>query len=394
LQPANPLKNRSVLFSALAGFTYGLFCRLAFTRDSPLKDLWGVMTIGFLGVMPLAVGFISAFFAVRAGKRGPATWVGLPIVTTVALFAGSFVLFWEGIICLTMLLPLALVMAILGGALGGFCARRFGKTPLLCVAILPFVVSAAERWAGPAYEVREVATSIAIDASPAVVWRQIERVPPIRIEEQRFSWTQKIGFPRPIEATLSGAGVGAVRHATFAGGVLFIETVTEWDAGRRLGFDIRADTASIPPHTLDEHVTIGGRYFDTLHGEYRIEARPDGTTLLHLSSRHRLSTTFNFYARLWTDAVMRDIQDNILFVIRNRCEKSTTHAREQAVLHLQRPTAASSPAPPGWLPPAECSRHLTPAVRCPAPACSKSGRESSARPTIRADSPARHRSAY
>src|ERR1051326_4386077 len=129
LQPANPLKNRSVLFSALAGFTYGLFCRLAFTRDSPLKDLWGVMTIGFLGVMPLAVGFISAFFAVRAGKRGPATWVGLPIVTTVALFAGSFVLFWEGIICLTMLLPLALVMAILGGALGGFCARRFGQTP-------------------------------------------------------------------------------------------------------------------------------------------------------------------------------------------------------------------------------------------------------------------------
>ena len=46
----------------------------------------------------------------------------------------------------------------------------------------------------------------------------------------------------------------------------------------------------------------------------------DDRTLLHLSRRHRLSTTFNFYAHISTDAVMRDIQENLLFVIRNRCE--------------------------------------------------------------------------
>jgi hypothetical protein len=247
--------------------------------------------------------------------------VGLPVLTTLALVLSSFVLFWEGIICMTMLLPVALAMSIVGGALGGVCAQRFGKTPMLCVAILPFVVAAGEQWAGPAFEVREVATSIAIQAPRATVWREIERVAPIGVEEQRFSWSQKIGFPRPLEATLSGTGVGAVRHATFAGGVLFIETVTLWEPERRLGFDIRADTVNIPPHTLDEHVTIGGRYFDALHGEYRIEERPEGGIVLHLASQHRLSTTFNFYARLWTDAVMRDIQENILYVIRNRCER-------------------------------------------------------------------------
>jgi hypothetical protein len=140
-----------------------------------------------------------------------------------------------------------------------------------------------------------------------------------------------------------------VRHATFAGGVLFIETVTEWDAGRRLGFDIRADTASIPPHTLDEHVTIGGRYFDTLHGEYRIEARPDGTTLLHLSSRHRLSTTFNFYARLWTDAVMRDIQDNILFVIRNRSRRvRRMRVSKRSYTYNDLPPLLPPPRPAGY----------------------------------------------
>jgi hypothetical protein len=317
----NLLKDRTVLYSGLVGLAYGLFCRMSITFKFA-ENLVGSMTIGFLMVMPLAVGFISVFLAVRSGRRGVMTWLALPAVTTLSLSLGAFLLFWEGFLCLVMWLPVALVMALIGGGFGGLCALRFGRKPLVCVAILPFVVSAAEKWIGPSYEIREVKTDIAIQAPPNVVWRQIERVPAIGIQEQRFSWSQKIGFPRPVEATLSGEGVGAVRHATFAGGVLFVETVTDWDRGRRLGFDIKADTVNIPPHTLDEHVTIGGPYFDTLHGEYTIEPRPDGTTVLHLVSRHRLSTTFNFYARIWVDAVMRDIQENILYVIRNRCERA------------------------------------------------------------------------
>jgi hypothetical protein len=319
----NLLKDRNIYLSMAAGLCYGLLCRFAFTFKLEL------LTIGFLMLVPMAVGFISVFLAERAGRRGAAVWLGLPVVTTLALMVGAFIAFWEGMICLAMFTPVALVMALVGGGAGVFCARRFGKTPLLCVAILPFVVAAAERWAGPANEVREVATSIAIQAPPDTVWRQIERVAPIQLREQRFSWSQQIGFPRPIEATLSREGLGGVRHATFAGGVLFVETVTAWEPEHRLGFDIRADTANIPPRTLDEHVTIGGAYFDTLHGEYRLEVQPDGGTLLHLVSRHRLSTTLNFYARIWVDAVMKDIQENILYVIRNRCERSNRQLEKQ-----------------------------------------------------------------
>ncbi len=182
----NPLKDTTVRFSALAGFLYGLFCRLVFTFRWPGHWL-NVMTIGFLMVMPLAVGFISAFLEVRAGRRGPATWLLLPVLATAAMILSSFVLFWEGAICLIMLLPVAMLIAIVGGGLGLLCASRFGKTPLLCVAILPFAVAAIEQVVGPAYEERVVETSIAIQATPATVWHQIERVEPIRVEEQRFS---------------------------------------------------------------------------------------------------------------------------------------------------------------------------------------------------------------
>ena len=37
-----------------------------------------------------------------------------------------------------------------------------------------------------------------------------------------------------VEATWSREGVGGVRHASFAGGVVFVETVTVWEPGEPL----------------------------------------------------------------------------------------------------------------------------------------------------------------
>ena len=126
---------------------------------------------------------------------------------------------------------------------------------------------------------------------------------------------------RPVK--LSHEGLGGVRHASFAGGVLFIETIDTWEPQRRLGFSIHADSDHMPPTTLDEHVKVGGLYFDELHGEYVLESQADGMVRLRLISKHRVSTDFNWYARLWTDAVMRDVQRSILHVLRNRCEAAS-----------------------------------------------------------------------
>jgi hypothetical protein len=51
-----------------------------------------------------------------------------------------------------------------------------------------------------------------------------------------------------------------------------------------------------------------------------LEPLADGETVLHLSSRERVSTHFNAYAGFWTDAVMRSIQSSILQVIKQRAE--------------------------------------------------------------------------
>jgi hypothetical protein len=138
--------------------------------------------------------------------------------------------------------------------------------------------------------------------------------------EQYFSVSHLLGFPRPLEAKLVGEGLGAVRYATFEKGVLFVETINEWDEPHRLSFSIRADTKNIPPTTFDEHVIVGGRYFDVLSGTYLIEDIGKDDVVLHLSSSQRLSTRFNFYSHFWTEYLMADLQNYILGIIKKRCE--------------------------------------------------------------------------
>jgi hypothetical protein len=191
---------------------------------------------------------------------------------------------------------------------------------LSCVLLLPLAICYAEHSLTHPRQIRHVENTIMIAAPAARVWQNIVRVPMISRDEYHASWVNRIGFPRPLEATLSHEGIGGVRHASFARGVVFVETVDVWEPQRHLGFSIKAD--NIPASTLDEHATIGGEYFDVLHGSYTIEPVDVGHVRLRLASDQRLSTDFNWYAHLWSDAVMSDIQRNILAVIKRRAESA------------------------------------------------------------------------
>jgi len=302
---------------SLVGLVYGIAIRLI---SGP-----GVMTLGFILAMPFALGFLAVFVVEREQAQKLGMWLRLPWVPLAAALVGMWLALIEGLICIAMFAPIALILASVGGVAGGLCARalrtrRSQGITLTCVAVVPFCIMP---WEGPVFHrtvIREVENVIDIHAPPTVVWRNIERVPPIRTDELPVSWTRGVGFPDPVEATLSEEGVGGVRQASFKGGLLFVETVDAWQPQRRLAFTIRADR--VPRATLDEHVTVGGAYFDVLRGEYRLETLANGVTRVHLSSQHRLSTDFNWYAQLWTDAVMADLQRNILSVIRQRCEKA------------------------------------------------------------------------
>jgi hypothetical protein len=322
------LKQRKLQVISIAiGAAYGLLMRGIF-QVSYLphwyNQIFDVMSVAFVLVVPYCMGYLTIAIRAREGRVGYAARIFAPWLVVALGLLGCALAAWEGTICIVMMTPIALLLGSLGGLTAGHLVNpsrpKFSMTSMLVVALLPFVVGWTEPRVPPR-EIRTVESDVLIHASPQIIWQNIERVPRIADDELPRSWNRSIGFPRPIEATLDHEGVGGVRHATFAGNVLFIETVDTWEPEKQLEFSIYADTSSIPPTTLDEHVTVGGPYFDVLHGEYVLEPQGDGETRLRLISRHRVSTDFNWYAQLWTDGVMRDVQQSILHVIKNRCEE-------------------------------------------------------------------------
>lgn len=311
--------------SVAAGAAYGLLIRLG-NRIFPQSSVFVVMSVGFLIFLPLAIGFLTVYVLERSRPQPVWMWLLLSSVAVLLAIVGTMLVAWEGLICAVMFAPIGIFAGMAGGAIAGAWLQirrsKAARLPMACVMIFPLLVTPWEQHVLARQEMRNVESAIDIAAPATLVWKNIERVPRIGTSELTPSWSHAIGFPNPIEATLSREGLGGVRHASFEGGVLFVETVDIWQPEHRLGFSIRAQTDQIPKSTLDEHVTVGGQFFDVLHGEYVLEPLPNGGTRLHLLSRHRVSTDFNWYAHLWTDAVMRDLQHRILLVVRNRSERA------------------------------------------------------------------------
>jgi hypothetical protein len=311
--------NKLTIASTLVGaVVYGLIARLAFSESLPIAE---PMTFTFIFLVPLAVGYVSVAGS-PPGDRKAFTGVLLALGATFMLLVTVLAVGVEGLICVVMMTPVFFVMALAGGALAiivrSIRNRRMRATAFVLVLVLPYAAGPLEQQIPQLQSRRVVENRIRIRADAQTVWSQIIRVPAIRPEEYRTTFIHRIGFPRPIEATLSHEGVGGVREASFERGVLFRETVIDWVPQRRLSFTIAVD--SIPTKTLDQHVTVGGEYFDVLDGTYEIVPISAEEVELRLWSTHRLSTHFNGYASLWTDFVMRQIQGNILEVVRDRAE--------------------------------------------------------------------------
>lgn len=316
---------RAVLLGAIAGLLYGVIGRLLALGVAEWLRIssFAVMTVSFLALVPMGMGWL----AVRPHPApGVAVRAFVPWLSVLACLAVAALLGWEGSICLVMGAPVMLVMSSIGGTLAG--SRRHPPRHDAWLVLPLLLVPLESRWPGRT-QVREVRVERDVHAPPAVAWREIVQVPAIREEERRPALFTALGFPRPVSATLAIEAVGEVRHARFEGGVLFEETVTALVPAERLEFTLRARSDLIPPSSLDPHVTLGGPFFDTLDGSYALQPREDGGTHVVLVSRHRLSTRFNAYASLWSDAILRSIQASILDVIAERAERA---AREPARL--------------------------------------------------------------
>jgi hypothetical protein len=300
-------------------------------RAGGASGLTAVMSVGFLFLVPLAAGALTVALAPEAEGQSAPYAVFAPWLACLALGGLTVLLAMDAAICVVMAMPLLFLMSSLGGLVawavrrsargsGGGQGVSGGRPETFALALVvlgPYLVTPLEQQALAPDSWRTVRTAVVISAPRETVWRNVVRVPYITDAEQRGSVFYALGLPRPREALLSAEGTGGLRTARFDSGLTFLERVTSWEEGQTLGFSIEIDrTAPMPPPLA----AVGGRYFDILDGEFRLSPQADGSVLLELTSRQRVSTRFDPYAGLWTDWIMRDLQQNILAVIEARAE--------------------------------------------------------------------------
>ena len=312
-----------ILFS----IAYGICAQLV-ARKMLDSSVVVVVSYGFVIILPICTGAITVYFGPK--KLEPLLYVLYvllaPLVVMTIQLVISMLIGWEGLICLIMGGFIFYPLAMLGGitmALILYWLRKKQRDlhPVFLSLFLftPIVSGTIESKLPLPQEIRTVITEIDINASPQKIWQHITVIP--KITEKQTGFFYKMGFPKPVEATLSFPGVGGVREAKFERGLFFLETISKWSPNDELVFDIAADPKQTPLTTLDPHVVVGGHFFDTLEGRYKIIPLGNNRSKLLLTSRYRLSTRFNIYARIWSDLLMSDIQNNILRVLKTRCEQ-------------------------------------------------------------------------
>jgi uncharacterized membrane protein YhaH (DUF805 family) len=309
-----PRPHEAKLPSALLSIAAGMAVALGMVALS----VYGLGNYGaalFAGT-PFVVGAVSAYLFNRryaASGRETAEVVSLTLAAVGGLVFAFGV---EGAICLFMVVPLAIPVAILGGFVGRAIALRDSHSPLygvLAIVLLPPLTPVAEPNGGVA--LHEVRSSIVIDAPPEAVWRHVIAFSPIP-EPSRL--VVRAGIAYPQRARIEGSGVGAVRYCEFSTGA-FVEPIRVWEPGRRLAFDVTRQPPPlrewspyanvVPPH-LDG-------YFLARRGEFRLVRLTGNRTRLEGSTWYELRIEPVVYWSVFADLIVGRIHRRVLEHIRN-----------------------------------------------------------------------------
>jgi hypothetical protein len=241
---------------------------------------------------------------------------------TLLIFCIGLLFFaWEGVICLIMAAPIGILFTYVGFLVGHILSKSkvSNTTPtaiFLLTLSVPFLM-AFENHINTSNEIRFVITSIEINASPETVWKNVIAFPQLK-DPTEFIF--KTGIAYPINATINGEGVGAVRHCNFSTGS-FIEPITSWDKPKLLKFSVDQQPEpmrEISPYDIHPNHLHG--YWVSKQGQFKLTALPNGHTLLEGTTWYVNEIKPGFYWTIWSDYIVHKIHERVLEHIKMEAE--------------------------------------------------------------------------
>ncbi|MET3133156.1 hypothetical protein AAKU55_003441 [Oxalobacteraceae bacterium GrIS 1.11] len=304
------------------GGLYGLFLRLVFSGMQGNSDgKLSPMTFSFAVLVPAAVGAITVYLAERKAPRSWTFYIFGPWIAVSLFMLGTALALIEGSICIAMAMPLFLGAGSIGGLLMGCVCRRWNKPlrTIQSIAILPLLAALGELGHPAPDAIHTIRQSIHIASPAGVVWQHINFPVNIKPEELRGGFAYNVGVPYPVEARTLNQGVRGMRHLIWQRGVSFEEKISAWELERKIAWTYVFNKDSFPAGSMDDHVAIGGKYFNLEDTSYTLTPEGDGTRL-DVAVGFRVSTNFNWYAEPLAELMISNTAGTILKFYKARSE--------------------------------------------------------------------------
>ena len=279
---------------------------------------WGL----FVG-LPFCLGLFSVLMHSYREPRGYGECVAMAVLPVLMLGAILLLVAIEGIICILMAAPLALILALLGGSLGyiiqaAHWGRRNAPAMLSMAVLLTPGFYGIEHFTRPQAGMFEVKSAIEMNAPPEKVWQKVVAFAEIPPPKERLF---RAGIAYPIRAEITGHGPGAVRHCVFSTGP-FVEPITVWDEPHLLRFRVTANPAPLNELTPYGHIEprhLHG-YFESHQGQFLLTELPGGRIRVEGTTWYSHSMWPETYWHWWSDYVIHRIHMRVLEHIRAEVE--------------------------------------------------------------------------
>lgn len=305
----------------LVGALVGVAMRLVFSGKP--GNMYGAMMASFIYLVPVLVGIVTVYVAETRARRTWAYYLLAPFLANVLFVTGTLLIMVEGWICAIVIIPLFAALGSLGGLLMGIVCRttNWPKQTLYSFAVLPLLLGGLEANAPLPERLSSIERTITINAPPSEVWQQIHNARAIRPDEVNAGWAYRIGVPLPLAGITYQTPAGPVRKITMGKDIHFEQIVAEQREHQYVRWTYRFDESSFPPRALDDHVKIGGHYFDFKDTSYTLTPRGQ-TTELTLRMQYRVSTQFNWYADAVARLLLGNVEEVLLNLYRQRSESN------------------------------------------------------------------------
>lgn len=306
-------------YPIIAGAIGGILLRLAFS--GPAGSSWSAMAGAFIFFAPLLVGMITVYLAERQSRRSWWYYFAASALATTLFVAGTLLILIEGLICAIVIVPMFACMGGIGGVLMGTICRltHWPRHTLYSFAALPFVIVLVADHLPRGHQIGEIERSVLIVAPAETIWQQLNGIEQISEAEMADAWAMRIGVPMPLSGATRETAEGRVRASTWGAQVHFDELIQDWQPEQYLRWTYRFDADSFPRHALDDHVVIGGHYFDLIDTSYTLTPGTGGV-LLTTKVRYRISTEFNFYADWAAQLLLGNLSEVGLRLYKSRSE--------------------------------------------------------------------------